>query len=213
MKVRGVAARLALAGAIGVWMVSCQTVMETMPTLPEQTPRPTPAPRSIKTPTPKPTARETATPTEEPTPRPTESPTPGIGCGEPIPPPLSRFNCKVHLYWIPDSDAWVLDSTPLVGPDGPFCKSIGYTDGRLFCSPRPHGHPEREACEAYIVGKAEDTGELEPTWTRNGAYCTGPASGCERIDNPYLLYIYANGTYRVCGENGICGQVVVDDYH
>jgi hypothetical protein len=38
----------------------------------------------------------------------------GSGCGAPYPPPISRMNCKVHLF---ASDVHTLDSTPIVGPD------------------------------------------------------------------------------------------------
>jgi hypothetical protein len=187
-------------------------VMEAMPapTAPQETPTPTPEPGNTSTPKPPGPAPITATPTDPPTPTPTtKPPKPNNGCGEPIPPPLSSWSCKVHLRHT-GNGAWVLDSTPLVGPDRAFCLSIGYTDNRSYCSPRPHGHREREACEAYIVGRSDETGELEPTWRRNGHFCTGV--DCQRVDNPFLLDIFADGAYTVCGENGVCCQVDVDDY-
>ena len=41
------------------------------------------------------------------------------------------------------------------------------------------GQPGAGPCETWIVGNAKDTGKPGPTWTVNGQYCTGPASGCE----------------------------------
>jgi hypothetical protein len=101
-----------------------------------------------------------------------------------------------------------LDSTPLVGPDGDYCRTVGFTDGRLFCAVRPEGNPERVACEAYGVGRAEDTGKYGPTWTRNGQYCTGDL--CENDpDNQYMLWAYSSGTYEACTESGVCVSLQV----
>jgi hypothetical protein len=54
--------------------------------------------------------------------------------------------------------------TPLVGPDRDYCASQGWTDGRLFCPPRPNGHAEREACEVQIFKR---TGG-DPPWSSDG---------------------------------------------
>jgi hypothetical protein len=106
--------------------------------------------------------------------------------------------------------AWTLDATPLVGPDPAYCAQIGFTDGRQFCPVRPEGHPERVACETWLVGVAADTGRPGPTWQRDGAYCTGPASGCENHgENQYLLRAFAAGTFSACATNGLCGEVAV----
>ena len=124
----------------------------------------------------------------------------GSGCGRPYPPPITRWECKVHIRGVPYS---ILDSTPKVGPDWIYCAAAGFTDGRSICAVRQHGAPDREACENWRVGKARDTGRPGPTWTRNGAFCTGPASGCEKIpDAPYGLLAYEGGTYVVSAENG-----------
>jgi hypothetical protein len=97
----------------------------------------------------------------------------------------------------------VLDSTPMVGPDAAYCASIGFTDGRSLCPVRPEGAPDRVVCENWRVGKAKDNGQPGPTWTKDGAFCTGPDSGCERIpDNQYQLFAYQSGTYVVSAENG-----------
>jgi hypothetical protein len=166
---------------------------------------PTPAP-SWGAPAPK------ATPTPEPSPEPSATPEPGPtegadGCGSPTPPALSRLNVKVHLTL---ESSWVLDSTPLVGPDAAYCAKVGFPD-RSVCPVRPEGHPERSACELYVTGRAIDTGRPGPTWYRGSHFCTGPASGCSNHDeNQYLLVVHASGTYQACARNGVCGEVDVN---
>lgn len=155
------------------------------------------------------TYRETCTPSSFPVARSTELPLPGSGCGAPYPPPITRFNVKIHIPGEVDT----LDSTPLVGPDVGYCATIGYTDGRSFCPVRIEGSPERVPCEKWAVGNAEDTGRAGPTWTRQpeGSLCTGPASGCQNHGtNQYALDVYRGGTYRATGRNGAWGQVYVD---
>jgi hypothetical protein len=169
---------------------------------------PTPAP-IMGAPAPK------ATPTPEPSPEPSATPTPstptGEGaaeCGSPTPPDLSRLNVKVHLK---GETSWVLDSTPLVGPDAAYCAKIGFTDGRSYCAVRLEGSAERSACELYVTGRAVDTGRPGPTWYRGSNLCTGGASGCENhAENQYQLVVHAGGTYRACARNGVCGEVDVD---
>lgn len=156
---------------------------------------PTPAPESEDEPEPE--------PTEEP-----ETPPAGSGCGEPVPPQISRMKVTTHVR---GDRFWTLDSTPLVGPDAGYCATIGFTDGRENCPVRPEGHPEREACEAWAVGAAVDTGRPGPTWRRNGSLCTGSASGCENhSENQYLLKAYLAGVYEACTRDGLCGEHVVD---
>ena len=130
----------------------------------------------------------------------------GSGCGRPYPPPIHHFNSKVH---IPGGDYDLLDSTPIVR-DAEYCAAIGYTDGRIDCPVRLEQSPERKACEAWRVGNAKDTGVPGPTWTRDGHYCTGRDSGCENFpENQYGLKAYNGGTYRMCGQSGACGELVV----
>jgi hypothetical protein len=98
-----------------------------------------------------------------------------------------------------------------VGPDPQYCEDIGYTDGRSFCPVRPEGHPERVACETWLVGTAVDTGRAGPTWRRDGALCTGPPSGCENeAENQYLLRTFDSGTYTACSTGGVCGELTID---
>jgi hypothetical protein len=173
-------------------------------------PNPTPAP-VFGAPAPKPTPTPEAG--EQPSPDPTPTPSTGSGeggtaCGSPLPPPVTRMQASVHLR---GAERWVLDSTPLVGPDVEYCRTIGFTDSRSFCPVRPEGNPQRSACELYAIGRAKDTNRPGPTWYRNGRFCTGPASGCENNgDNQFLLNVYAGGTYEACASNGVCGQVEAD---
>jgi hypothetical protein len=164
-----------------------------------------------------------------PAPQPTPTPTPGAvpdddvivvvdpggdgggatsgTCGEPFPPPIARFNVKVHSH---QADRYLLDSTPLVGPDGQYCARVGFPD-RTFCPVRAEGHPERQACEAARVGVAADTGRSGPTWTANGGACDGTAhAGASCVNhsgNQYLAYAYGAGTFRACAASGACGSI------
>jgi hypothetical protein len=145
--------------------------------------------------------RATCTPASFPVDREEDAPPIGSGCGRPYPPPVTRFNCKVHIK---GPDYYTLDSTPIVGHDAAYCAAIGYTDGRTLCPVRPEGAPDREACEAWRVGHAQDTGRTGPTWRKDdGSFCTGPESGCQNHpDNQYALFTYVGGTYVVSAENG-----------
>jgi hypothetical protein len=153
--------------------------------------------------------RRTCTPSSFPVERGADEPPIGSGCGKPFPPPITRFNCKLHLKGV---DHYTLDSTPLVGPDCAYCASAGFTDGRCLCAVRDHGAPDRIACENWRVGTAKDTGRPGPTWTKeDGSYCTGPESGCvNSSDSQYQLWVYKGGRYKVEGENGASCTVVVE---
>lgn len=150
--------------------------------------------------------RRTCTPASFPVDR-SDLPPAGSGCGAPYPPPVHHFNSKVHVK---GSDYDLLDSTPYVGPDAYYCSLVGFTD-RIYCPVRHEGSPERIPCETWRVGYAKDTGRPGPTWTLDGQLCTGKESGCENFeDHQYGLKAYRPGTYRMCGQNGACGQLVVD---
>jgi hypothetical protein len=167
---------------------------------------PTPSMPALGAPAPSPSP-DPVEPPEEPSDEPTPEPSPTAnGCGSPTPPPISRFNVKVHLR---GASFWTLDATPLVGPDAAYCASIGFTDGREYCPVRPEGHPEREACEAAMVGKALDTGRPGPTWRLDGSFCSG-ADDCENHpENQYFVKAYASGSYQACARNGACGVLDV----
>ena len=72
--------------------------------------------------------------------------------------------------------------------DRDYCRKIGFTDGRSFCPVRMEGAPDREACEEYAVGHADDTGRQGPTWYRNGVLCDNDKCA-NHPDNQYLLWV------------------------
>ena len=208
--------------AAALLVVGCHSIKEELPTEPTQTPAGgvltvpipsipvpgTPAPSPTATPKPGPTATPqpspTPTPKPNPTPEPTATPTPRNGCGNPLPPPVTKMKAKVHLM---GGNRWTLDSTPIV-QNREYCVKIGFPD-RQECPVRVEGAPDRAACEEYAIGRAKDTGRPGPTWYRNGKLCNG--SDCENHeDNQYLLWVYAGGTYTPCTRDGVCGEVQVD---
>lgn len=214
---------LGLLVAAGLVVLSSCAKLDT-PTRPTPTPEPAaPVPPASTQPNPNPTPTPVLglpapkpTPTPEgsdPSPTPTPTPSTGSGegstaCGDPLPPPVTRMQVNVHLR---GSERWILDSTPLVGPDLDYCRKIGFTDSRSFCPVRPEGNPQRSACELYAIGRAKDTGRPGPTWYRGSLFCTGPSSGCENNgDNQFLLNVYLGGTYQACAQNGVCGEVEAD---
>jgi hypothetical protein len=155
------------------------------------------------------------TPTPTPGSQPAEEPDPAVPggvagrCSDPLPPPISRVNVKLHGQ---SGERALLDSTPLVGPDADYCRKIGFTDGRSVCPVRTEGSPERQACEALRVGRASDTGRPGPTWTANGKRCNGPDGGASCLnhaDNQYLVWAYGSGTFRACTAGGVCGELAL----
>ena len=202
-------------------MVGCLTAWACgsleSPTVPEPTPQPgqptasTPAPNPNPTPTPVlsgPAPKPSPTPEPGASPNPTPSPGPpgAGGCGDPLPPALAQINVKVHQR---GDNRWLLDSTPLVGPDAAYCAKIGFTDGRSICAVRVEGNPEREACELLVTGRARDTGRPGPTWFVDGSLCTGPPGCDNHPENQYQVFAYQNGLYKACGKNDVCGDVTV----
>jgi hypothetical protein len=167
-----------------------------------------------------------------PAPQPTPTPTPGTApvddplpttpggtgdagdvssaeCGAPTPPAVTQVNVTVHAR---QSDRVVLDSTPLVGPNGAYCRQIGFTDGRLYCPVRAEGDPQRLACEAARVGRAADTGRSGPTWSANGKSCNGPDGGVSCLNYPsnqFLVFAYGAGRFRACTTSGVCGEITL----
>lgn len=146
--------------------------------------------------------RATCSPSNFPVERSGDVPPLGSGCGRPYPPPVTRMNCKVHTK---GPEYYTLDSTPIVGHDLAYCTQMGYT-GISLCPVRPYGWPDKEACENWRVGTAQDTGRPGPTWRRDGQFCTGPESGCQNHpDNQYGLWSFnakSGGTYTVTAANG-----------
>jgi hypothetical protein len=202
-------AALAALVAAGLVVASCGDDGKA-PTQPERLPNAASLIPAAPAPQPTPTPTPGAVPEEEPIPA-----TPGsggdvsAGCGEPVPPPVSRINVKVHAQ---QADRAVLDATPIVGPDAEYCRRVGFTDGRSFCAVRPEGDPERQACEAAGVGRADDTGRYGPTWSADGKRCDGPDGGASCLnhpDNQYLAFAYGAGTFRACAASGVCGEIAL----
>ena len=204
--------------ACGVLMWACGTLKT--PTVPEPTPDPRPIASSSPNPNPtttpilgapakpSPSPDPNATPTPDPSASPTPNPADAAGCGSPLPPPLSSINVKIHQR---GGSGWILDSTPLVGPDATYCAKIGFTDGRSVCPVRMEGDPQRSACELYVTGRAHDTGRNGPTWSVDGMSCTGQPICDNSPDNQYQVIAYKGGTYSACGnKNDVCGSVQVD---
>lgn len=129
-------------------------------------------------------------------------------CEDPAPPRLDQLTAVVHIV---GPTRTTLDSTPKVC-DRAYCASIGFTDGRGCCPPRPEGHPDVPPCNEALVGRAADTGRVGPTWTFDGERCgpDGPGNCQNHPDNQFLLWVFGPGTARACGNvNGVCGEVVV----
>lgn len=203
----------------GILLLGCNTITERLPSQPTQeTPGPTlsislpvfsipgvtPTPGPKPTPTPLPGPTPAPTPTPGPTPAPT--PEPSGPCSNPTPGPVAKIDVKIHIY---GANRLILDSTPLVGPDAAFCAKIGYTDGRRFCPSRPEGHPEKYACDAMLMGQADDTGRVGPTWYVDHKACVFE-NGCENHpDNQFLSFAYKAGLFEACAHNGVCGSLVI----
>jgi len=204
------------AGLLSLALVSGGCSSLDPPTQPAPAPDRTPA-ASAPDARPSPVLGAPAQPTPSPDPSappdPSASPSPGqpdgaSGCGTPQPPELSRININVHQR---GDNHWLLDSTPIVGPDAAYCAKIGFTDGRSLCPVRMEGNPEREACELVVTGRATDTGRAGPTWSINGSACTGKPVCENSPDNQYQVFAYQGGLYKACGnKNSVCGEIVVD---
>ncbi len=150
----------------------------------------------------------TCTPASFPTERPDYWPPVDSGCKRPFPPEIYKMKCDKHGR---GPDYRILDSTPYVlGQD--YCANVGYTDGRVDCPIRPDGASDKEACENWRAGDAEDTGRPGPTWkNEEGDHCTGPESGCQNSDdNQYQLWVYKPGRYGACAQTGSCCEVEVE---
>ena len=138
------------------------------------------------------------TPTPTPTPTPSTGLPPGMTCN-PTPPPILRMHLKVH----DDSgDRKVLDSKPLVANVDDYCDRVGFGSWK-FCDTRPEGHPEREACDYLVVGKAEDTGRWGPTWFYGSDLCAYfPGDCANHPNNQFMAVAKAKGTYEACAAEG-----------
>lgn len=121
----------------------------------------------------------------------------------------------------------LIDSRPIVenvGRDTPdsYCGKAGFSPSARFCDTRPEGHPQREACDILVVGKASDTGRYGPTWSKEGQPCVEPGSasdpGCtNHADNQFLAILRGKGTMLACASEvwpatgARCGGCLVND--
>ena len=120
-------------------------------------------------------------------------------CGSPTPPPLLRMQLKIHAG---ESGRFVLDSKPLVVNENGYCDKVGFGDWK-FCETRPEGHPEREACDYLVTGKAQDTGRWGPTWYYDNALCASVPGACgNHGGNQFLAIAKDEGEYRACAAAG-----------
>ncbi len=200
----------------GVVLLGCNTITEQLPSQPSQNPPgptlsiPLPVfgiPGLTPSPSPKPTPTPFPGPTPTPNPGPTPTPEPDGPCTNPTPGPLAKIDVKIHIY---GANRLILDSTPLVGPDADYCRKIGFTDGRRYCPPRPEGHPQRYACDGMLMGEADDTGRIGPTWFVDHKPCV-IENGCENHpDNQFLSFAYKKGFFEACAHNGVCGSLAIN---
>lgn len=118
----------------------------------------------------------------------------GVSCRPPIPPPLARAKVKLHQT----EPKRTYDRAFLV-KDADYCREIGYTDGRLYCTVRPDGHPERDACETLRVGT--------PRWSHTQGTCWVRDNGMYRCNDDA-----AGGEVTVCAEKAplVCASMEVE---
>lgn len=148
------------------------------------------------------TSSSTPPPTTLPaaTPPPTTQPPLLAQCGTPTPPALAGMKLKIHAD---NGFKKQLDSKPLVANVDGYCGKVGFGSTVKYCETRPEGHLQREACDGLVVGKAQDTGRIGPTWSRNGKPCLAPGDaggdpGCVNLDNQFLIIARGPGNYLAC---------------
>lgn len=145
-------------------------------------------------------------PSSTPPPTPTPTPTPFAAlCGSPSPAPFSGMRVKVQTQV--NSNRWLLDSRPqVVNVDG-YCGKVGFDSRAKYCDTRPEGHPQREACDALVVGKSRDTGRVGPTWSDpNDKPCVAPGdqgtqTACINTENQFLVVARGAGQYLSCASD------------
>jgi hypothetical protein len=193
------------AAVLGSLLSSCGADPSTRPNPdPTRSPNPAPTPTPLPTPTPDPLANLKAQ------------------CGQPEPGPLYGMKLSVQV----DSGfRKLIDSRPIIdnvgrGTSDSYCGKVGFDPNARFCDTRPEGHPQREACDILVVGKATDTGRYGPTWSKNGQACVEPGSetdpGCtNHPDNQFLAISRGLGEMLACASEvwpatgARCGSCVI----
>lgn len=145
-----------------------------------------------------------------PTPTPTPVPTPNLKalCGDPTPAALYGMKVSVQLD---NGFRKLVDSRPVVinegrGTAGSYCGKVGFDLRAAYCDTRPEGHPQREACDILVVGKASDTGRNGPTWSKDGKPCVAAGSemdpGCtNHAENQFLAISRGPGDMLACASD------------
>ena len=70
-----------------------------------------------------------------------------------------------------------------------------------------------DVCNELVVGHAQDTGRVGPTWTFNGLPCVDAAQDGRCVnhgENQFLVVVFGPGTARACARNNICQEVTVE---
>jgi hypothetical protein len=162
---------------------------------------------SNSTTTPNPNPSATPLPGPAPVPTPTPDPLAGLKaqCGEPMPTPL--FGVKVSVQ-LDNGFRKLVDSRPVVenvgqGTADSYCAKVGFDARAIYCDTRPEGHPQREACDILVVGKAPDTGRYGPSWSKDGKPCVNAGSetapGCtNHAENQFLVISRGPGNLLAC---------------
>jgi hypothetical protein len=162
---------------------------------------------SNSTTTPNPNPSATPLPGPAPVPTPTPDPLAGLKaqCGEPMPTPL--FGMKVSVQ-LDNGFRKLVDSRPVVenvgkGTADSYCAKVGFDARAIYCDTRPEGHPQREACDILVVGKATDTGRYGPSWSKDGKPCVNAGSesapGCtNHAENQFLVISRGPGNLLAC---------------
>jgi hypothetical protein len=142
-----------------------------------------------------------------------------IACTNPTPGPIARMEVKVHVV---GANFVTLDATPHVGRwdanelgerwcgrDWDYCRAVGFTDGRGYCSPRTEGHAERITCDVAITG-----GGI--AWTWNGRPVTDDDGDVRLHPGGWMLMVrrHVYGTATACpkvrsGCGSDCGSVEI----
>jgi hypothetical protein len=121
-----------------------------------------------------------------------------------MPTPLYGMKVSVQLD---NGFRKLVDSRPIVenvgrGTSDSYCGKVGFDARAAYCDTRPEGHPQREACDVLVVGKA-DTGRYGPTWSKDGKPCTNAGSetapGCtNHAENQFLVISKGPGSLLAC---------------
>jgi len=154
-----------------------------------------------------------------PTPIPTPTPNPyAAACGVPLPSFDDSYGFGVKVQLEPTVNKKVLNASPLV-KNATYCAAAGMPS-RSICNTRPEDAPQRPFCDHYLSGIA-DTGLPGPNWfedvDENGTLvkCGSEGTHCKlKLENQYLLDVFAPGTYVACGGKGspgTCGGCSLSD--